>query len=133
VPKVTPNGKLGIVLPGKSPKVGIVVATIAFVPSGAQQWMWAAVSFVVKPLNDTSISIVAAVGSSTILATPVPDEVVGGTSFAPDKFPMKVMGSACVAGAKRITPAANPNKQEPEIRSSDSFMFASVAEELSTA
>src|SRR5262249_42994369 len=140
VPEVTPNGNSGGPpggFGGTAPKVGIVVATnIAFVPAGAQQWMWAALSGVVKPLNDTLISIVFAVGSSVIVARPVPfGDTTGGvcTSFAAERLPMKVIGSAWAAGAGRITPTANANKQEPEIRGSDSFIFASLAEELGTA
>jgi hypothetical protein len=44
---------------------------------------------------------------------------------------MKVIGSAWAAGAGRISAAANANKEEPiEMLGSDSFMFASLAEEL---
>jgi hypothetical protein len=46
---------------------------------------------------------------------------------------VKVIGFAWVAGAGRITPAANASKQDRiEMRGSDSFMFASFAEELGT-
>src|SRR5262245_19599707 len=105
MPKVTPNGNSGIGPPGGAPKVGIVVATITFVPSGAQQWMCAAVVFDVKPLNDTLISIVFAVGSSTIVARPVPGELTGGTSFALERFPTKVIGSAWAAGVGSVRAA----------------------------
>ena len=84
--EVTPKGKPG--------NAGTVVATPAFVPSGAQQWMCAATSFDVKPLKVALICIVWAVGSSTTVARPVPGEATGGTSFAPARLPTKVIGSA---------------------------------------
>src|SRR5580704_8295391 len=93
--------------------------------------MCAATSFDVKPLNVAVTCSVWAVGSRTIVARPVPGEGVAGFSFAPERFAVKVIGFAWVAGAGRITPAANASKQEPvEIRGSDSFMFASLAVEL---
>src|SRR5205807_976039 len=116
--------------------VGTVVATPSFwlVPGIVwQQWMCAAVVIDVKPVNIALTCRVWATGSSTIVATPVPGEVVGGFSFAPERFAMKVIGSAWAAGVGRIGAAANASKQEPiEMRDSDSFMFASLAEELGT-
>src|ERR1700694_5030521 len=95
--------------------------------------MCAATSFDVKPLNVALTVSVWAVGSSTIVASPVPGEAVAGFSFAPERFAVKVIGFAWAAGAGRIIPAANASKQEPvEMRGSDSFMFASFAEELGT-
>src|SRR5580704_776541 len=95
--------------------------------------MCAATSFDVKPLNVAVTCSVWAVGSRTIVARPVPGEGVAVFSFAPDRFAVKVIGFAWVAGAGRITPAANASKQEAiEMRGSDSFMFASLAVELST-
>jgi hypothetical protein len=55
----------------------------AFVPSGAQQWMCAAVSGVVRPKKDAITWSVCAVGSSTTTTVPAPGEATGGTSFAP--------------------------------------------------
>src|SRR5580704_5588414 len=97
--------------------------------------MCAATSFDVKPLNVALTVSVWAVGSSTIVASPVPGEGVAGFSFEPERFAVKVIGFAWAAGAGRIIPAANASKQEKEqveIRGSDSFMFASLAEELGT-
>ena len=46
---------------------------------------------------------------------------------------MKVIGFAWAAGAVRIRADANASKQEAiELEGSDSFMFASLAEELGT-
>src|SRR2546423_7482057 len=89
VPEVTPSGSPG--------NAGTAVATGALVPSGAQQWMCAAVSLEVKPLNVTLIWIVWAVGSSTTVARPVPGETTAGTSFAPLRLPTKVSGTAWAA------------------------------------
>ena len=51
-------------------------------------------------------------------------------SFAPERFAKKVIGVAWAAGAGRISAAANASKQEPiELRGSDSFMFASLAQD----
>jgi hypothetical protein len=49
---------------------------------------------VVKLLNVTVICNVCAVGSRTTVATPVPEEAVGGISFAGDKFTVNVTGAA---------------------------------------
>jgi hypothetical protein len=64
-----------------------VVATPAFVPNGAQQWMCAPVIVgEVRPLNVAVICIVWAVGSSTTVARPVPGEGTGlGSSLAPER------------------------------------------------
>jgi hypothetical protein len=95
--------------------------------------MCAIVLFDPKPLNIALICSVWATGSSTIVARPVPGEELGGFSFAPERFAKKVIGAAWAAGADRISTDANASKQEPiELRGSDSFMFASLAEELST-
>ena len=53
--------------------------------------MCAIVSFDVKPLNIALIVSVWAVGSSTIVATPVPGEALGGFSFAPVRFVVMVI------------------------------------------
>jgi len=71
-----------------------------------QQWMCAAVSGVVRPLNVAAICIVLAVGSNTIVARPVPGEPVGGVSFAPERSAVKVIGIAWAAGAGSIRGAA---------------------------
>src|SRR4051794_38292715 len=95
-----------------------------------QQWMCAAVSGVVKPKNAARIDIVWAVGSSTTVTAPAPGEPLGGTSFAPERIPPKVIGIAWAAGAGSIRAAVNASKQDrSEMRGSDNFMFASFAEE----
>src|SRR5262249_50670517 len=82
-------------------------------------------------LNVALIVSVWAVGSSTIVARPVPGEALAGFSFAPERFAKKVIGAAWAAGAGRVSTDANANKQEPiALRGRDSFMFASLAEEL---
>src|SRR5260370_3538267 len=86
LPEVTPNGNPG--------NAGTVVATPAFVPSGAQQWMCAALVIDVKPLNVAFTCSVWAVESSTTVARPVPGEGTGGTSFAPVRLPTKGIGIA---------------------------------------
>src|SRR5713226_7786831 len=93
--EVTPKGNPG--------NAGSVVATPAFVPSGAQQWMCAAVSGVVKLKNAAFTCIVCAVGSSTTTASPAPGETTGGTSFAPARLPTKVIGIASAAGTGSIS------------------------------
>ena len=49
------------------------------------------ISFDVKPLNVALTVSVWAVGSSTIVATPVPGEALGGFSFAPVRFVVMVI------------------------------------------
>src|SRR5258708_14549198 len=98
VPDVTPRGNPG--------NAGTVVATPAFVPSGAQQWMCAAVSGVVKPKNDAIICSVCAVGSSTTTAVPTPGETTGGTSFAPLRMVPNVIGVEWAAGTANISAVA---------------------------
>src|SRR6516162_3886874 len=107
MPKVIPRGNPG--------NAGTVVATPMFVLSrgaAAQQWMCAIVSFDVKPLNIALIVSVWAVGSSTIVARPVPGEALGGFSFAPDRVAKKVIGSAWTAGADSICAAIMTNAGE---------------------
>jgi len=84
-----------------------VVATMALVPSGAQQWMCAAVVFEVNPLNVALTCNVWAVGSSTTVAKPVPAGLTGGTSFAPERFTAKVIGTAWAAGTGSIRAATD--------------------------
>jgi hypothetical protein len=70
---------------------------MALVPSGAQQWMWAAVVFDVKPLNATlscSVGINGLVVFSVTVAAPVPAGLTGGTSFAPERINGNVNMSA---------------------------------------
>jgi hypothetical protein len=74
--------------------------------------MCAAVSFDVKPLNVALIWIVSAVGSSTIVARPVPGEAMGGTSFAPERLPTNVIGIALAAGACSIRAPIKTNAGE---------------------
>src|SRR5258708_6573896 len=104
VPDVTPRGNPG--------NAGTVVATPTLVPSGAQQWMCAATSLEVKPLNVALICIVWAVGSSTMVARPVPGEATVGTSFAPERSAMKVIWFAWTAGADTIRTAIMTNAGE---------------------
>jgi hypothetical protein len=78
---------------------------MALVPSGAQQWMCAAVVFEVNPLNVALISNVWAGGSSTTVAKPVPAGLTGGTSSAPERFNGKVVGAAWAAGTGSIRAA----------------------------
>ena len=128
VPEVTPRGNAG--KPSTAGNAGSAVATPTFwlVPGIVwQQWMCAIVSFDPKPLNVALTCIVWATGSSTIVARPVPCEALGGFSFAPERFAVKVIGSAWAA-IGRISAVANASKQEP-IEMPDSFMFASLAED----
>jgi hypothetical protein len=110
----------------------VATPTFSLVPGIAwQQWMCAATVFDVKSLNVALTCSVWAVVSSTTVARPIPFDMMGGFSFAPDRSAVKVIGSAWAAGAGRIGAAANASKQEP-IEMPDSFMFASLAEELGT-
>jgi len=81
----------------------MVVATPALVPSGWQQWIWAAVSFDVNPKNDARICNVFAVGSSTTDTVPEPAGLTGGTSLAPDRTVPKVIVSAWATGRGAVT------------------------------
>jgi hypothetical protein len=60
--------------------------------------MCAAIVIDVKLLNDPEISSVWAVVSSITVTTPVPCEVVGGISFAPDNGAPNLSVAACDAG-----------------------------------
>jgi hypothetical protein len=85
-----------------------MVATPMFVllkGADAQQWMCAIVSFDPKPLNVALIVSVWAVGSSTIVARPVPAEALGGFSLEPDRPAVNVMGLAWAAGTDSIISA----------------------------
>jgi hypothetical protein len=64
------------------------------VPSGAQQWMCAATSLEVKPLNVTLIWSVCAAASNITVARPVPGEGTTGTSLAPERVAVNVIGIA---------------------------------------
>src|SRR5437870_6369643 len=83
----------------------------------------------VRPLNVALICSVWAVGSSTIVARPVPGEGTGvGSSLAPERLAVKVIGIALAAGAGSIRAAAKASRQDRiEMWGSDSFMFASLA------
>src|SRR5260370_35588320 len=91
---------------GNPGKAGTGGAAPAFVPSGGQQWIGAAVSGVVKPKNPAIICIVCAVGSSTTTAVPAPGEATGGTSFAPLRIVPKGIGTAYAAGTVNISAVA---------------------------
>src|SRR6266581_385375 len=105
MPEVTPRGNPKN--PSTAGNAGIVVATPALAPTGAQQWMCAALVIEVKSLNVALTVSVSAVGSSTIVARPVPGDTTEGvcTSFAAERLAMKVIGSAVAAGADSIRAA----------------------------
>src|SRR6266540_4602396 len=75
MPEVTPRGNPKN--PSTAGNAGIVVATPALAPTGAQQWMCAALVFEVKSLNVALTCSVWATGSSTIVARPVPGDATG--------------------------------------------------------
>src|ERR1700730_2133157 len=100
-----------------------------------QQWMCAMVAGPVKPLNVALTVSVWAVVSSATCARPVPVEGTGGVgrSFAKERLAKRSITSAWAAGAGRISTDANASRQDRiELLGSDSFMFASLAEELDT-
>jgi hypothetical protein len=73
--------------------------------------------------------------SSTTCAEPVPSEGTGGVgrSFAKERLAKRSITSAWAAGAGRISTDANASRQDRiELLGSDSFMFASLTEELGT-
>src|SRR5262245_12648017 len=74
--------------------------------------MCAIVTGDVNPLNVALIRIVSAVRPSTIVATPVPGETTGGTSFAPERLASKVIGIAWAAGANSISATIRTNAAE---------------------
>src|ERR1700732_23415 len=74
--------------------------------------MCAATSFDVKPLNVALTCNVWAVGSSITVASPVPGELTGGTSFAPERLPTNVIGVAWAAGAWSIKAPIRTNAGE---------------------
>jgi len=67
--------------------------------------MCAAVVPEVNPLNIALTVNVLASGSSTTVAEPVPAGLTGGTSFAPERFSSKVIGTAWAAGTGSIRAA----------------------------
>src|SRR5260221_168599 len=84
-----------------------------------------------NPLKVTLTSIVLRVVFRVTVACPVPGEPVAGTSFAPVRLAVKTIVSAKLAGTGRISAAAIGSKQDRiEMAGNDSFMFASLAEEL---
>jgi hypothetical protein len=85
--------------------VGVVVATMAFVPSSSQQWMCEAVVGEVRPPNVTFTCSVLAVGSRNTVANPAPGVVTAGTSFAPERLVVNVIGIAWAAGADSVSVA----------------------------
>src|SRR5262245_19385574 len=72
VPLVTPAGN-----PGND---GVVVATPALTPGGAQQWMCAMVLGLISPLKLTSTRSTFPAGSSSTSTGPVPVELFGFSS-----------------------------------------------------
>jgi len=74
--------------------------------------MCAAVSCDVNPLNVALISIVWAVGSRIIVASPVPGDTTGGTSFAAERLPTNVIGVALAASACSIRVPIRTNAGE---------------------
>src|SRR5438132_13611078 len=74
--------------------------------------MCAAKSLDVKPLNVALTCNVWAVGSRIIVASPVPGEATGGTSFAPERLPTNVIGTAWAAGACSIRAPIRTNAGE---------------------
>jgi hypothetical protein len=84
VPAVTPRGKPG--------NVGTAVATPAFTPTPAQQWMWEAVVLPVKPVKVTFTVII--LPSMVTTAKPLPREEFAGTSFVPLSVVVNTIGAA---------------------------------------
>src|SRR5262245_66034241 len=88
------------------------MAMSALVPTGAQQWMCAATPFEVKlaGFHAAWTSICWATGSRFIAADPVPGDITGGTTFAPERKAVKSgannIDSALAAGAGSIRAAA---------------------------
>src|SRR5262249_38419647 len=69
-------------------------------------------------------------GPALSLRGPSPGRTGGRVSFAPERVARKVIGAAWAAGGGRISAAANASEQEPiEMRGSDSFVFASLAQD----
>src|SRR5215475_5025206 len=75
--------------------------------AATQQWNCVIVLFDPKPLKFALMVSVKAIGSSTIVARPVPCEALEGFSFAPERFAKKVIGAAWAAGAGRMSTDAN--------------------------
>src|SRR5215469_3036176 len=85
----------------------------------------------VNPLKITTTSIVLRVVFRNTVACAVPMEGVAGISLAPVRLADKVIMSAWLADTGRISADANASRQgRIEMSGSDSFMFASLAEEL---
>src|SRR5438045_129961 len=59
-----------------------------------------------SPLNVTWTCIVLAAASSTTVAKPVPGEPLAGTSFAPIRLAVSVIGTATAGSAASIMAAA---------------------------
>jgi hypothetical protein len=94
---------------------------------GRQQWMCAAMSGDVKPLNVTLTCNVWAVGSNTTDAEPIPGEAFGGFSFEPARLTTKVIGVASAAGAASMIPLATSIKsRQHRMGSSSLYRIASV-------
>src|SRR5207302_1622595 len=74
--------------------------------------MCAIVSVDVKPLNVALTCNVWAVGSRITVASPVPGEATGGTSFAPERLPTNVIGTAWAAGVCSIRAPIRTNAGE---------------------
>src|SRR5206468_3836225 len=74
--------------------------------------MCAATSFDVKPLNVALTCNVWAVGSRITVASPVPGEATGGTSFAPERLPTNVIGTAWAANVCSIRAPIRTNAGE---------------------
>jgi hypothetical protein len=98
-----------------------------------QQWICDAVVPAVKPLNVTSTNNVFATSFVITVAKPVPGDAFGGDSPGPVRLAVYVITFAWAAGVGETSATANASKEEPiEMQGSDSFMFASLAEELGT-
>src|SRR6266404_2044386 len=74
--------------------------------------MCAATVFDVRPLNVALTCNVWAVGSRITVASPVPGDTTGGTSFAPLRFAVKMIGIALAVDSCSINPATEPNAQD---------------------
>ena len=74
--------------------------------------MCAAVTFEVKPLKVAATCRVWAVESSTTVVKPVPPDIVGGFSFAAERFAVKVIGSAVAEVGDTIRAATTANASE---------------------
>jgi hypothetical protein len=92
----------------------MVVATPTFICAkgdGRQQWICAATSGEVNPLNVTFNCNVWATGSTVTVACPVPGEAIGGISLRPLRTVVRTIGVARATGAYKRAIATNSSKR----------------------